>query len=233
MYRSLCFFLIVMAIFAILSCSDNSQFNDEPPSAVIWVAPSSDMDENETGIDAVPEGNSIYLNWYRSVDDLVIGYEIYRSVQRNGSYQITANTQVLKNDDTLYVDSVDPAMVNRRLYYYIMAVNDIGTHSESSDTISYMLIDKAINLLPLGYETSHRPKMSWEDPNLQPKNNFIIRLLNSITNNHVWMYQTFGVFGATRQEIEYNIDGSADLDSLISGEEYKWRVDIVGSENNS
>jgi len=231
MVRSLCFFLIVSAIFAILSCSDDSRFTDEPPPAVIWVVPSSDLDQNERGIDALPEGTSIQLNWYRSTNDLVVGYELYRSTERSGSYQIIANKQVLKNDDTLYVDVVDPSMVNRRLYYYMTAVNDIGTRSEPSDTISYRLIEKATNLLPQGSIAERRPVFSWTD--LNQINNYIIRVLKSESGNYIWICHTFGVYGPTVQQIEYNIDGSALLDSLNSGEEYIWRVDIVGPENNS
>lgn len=226
------FFLIFILVFLNFQCSPEGEKLGEKPSPVVMIEGVSDTSPAEKGIDAVPEGNGIQIEWIPSSDPYVIGYELFRSDKRYESYRLVADVDVLKKRDSVYVDILDASMLNTRFYYYIYAISDTEVKSDASDTLSYMLIEKAMDLSPQGNISESKPEFSWKDPNNPQKAAYVIRLKEALNDDLIWIEWVPSNYEDT-QTVEYNSSGGADLDSLLTGMDYLWRVDIIGTEENS
>lgn len=226
------FFLIFILVFLNFHCSSEGERLGEKPSPVVMIEGVSDTSPVEQGIDAIPEGNGIQLEWMPSTDPYVIGYELYRSEKRYESYQLVADVNILKKRDSLYVDLLDASMINRRVYYYMYTISDTDLKSDASDTLTYMLIQKAENLLPQGNISESKPVFEWKDINSPPKDFYVIRLKEAVTDEMIWIARVRSDY-ADRDTLLYNSNGGAVLDSLIQGVDYLWRIDVIGSEENS
>jgi hypothetical protein len=220
------FLLLSLLIFITFNCGKNSVSSSVKPDKVRWIENSSDSSVIEKGIDAIPEGDKIHLEWMPDQQDIVAFFHIYRSSIRQGPFSKIIS---IESATTFYDDPVPSK--NVRYYYYVLAVSDDGAESTSSDTINYKLVEKAQNLNPVGL-CDARPVFQWRDPN--HVYSYIIRVMDSETKNNIWIY-TFqdSNFGDENKSIAYNTGQAASLDSLIKGKEYQWRIDIVGSEKNS
>lgn len=219
------FFLLFSLILATLYCNNQSTVKVERPSPVILIPGATDTSEVEFGIDAVPDGDKIRIEWDAVDAEEDMFYEIYRSSVETGPFNKVAKVFF---PDTSYEDRVpDPGI---RYYYYVLAVNDEGVKSEPSDTLSYKLLDKPEGLSPIG-ETTPVPMFRWRDPNVPPAHLYVIRVREGEAKQYVWIScieSQYNLEVTTR----YNSDHSARIDSLVSGKTYEWRVDIVGNEPN-
>jgi hypothetical protein len=189
----------------------------------------SDTSSVEKGIDTVPEGNTIRIEWESSSDENVDVYEIYRNSETEKGkfdkkkFDIIAPVSV---PDTFYEDQ--NLLLNVGYYYYILAVTDYGSRSEPSDTLNYKLIEKPINLRPDGSVSDTKPEFSWTDPN--NAHYYVIRIMEN--DKMVWLSQLQSDY-SERQTIRFNEDHLAAYDSLAKGVTYNWRVDVIGSESHS
>ena len=225
------FFLLFGMFFIILHCKNQLLDDEIQPTPVQWIPTVDDTCRIERGIDAVPEGTAIYLEWLPSDEDIVRGYEIYRSASRKGGYQIVADQTILTQFDSLYIDY--GVTNNNRYYYFIKAVSDAGITSNPSDTVDYKLIEKAVFLSIQQGVSPSKPLFQWKDPtNWQASPYYVIRLISAISGDYIWISQVNPQFGSEFQQIPYNEDGTAVMDSLTSGVDYNWRIDISGSENH-
>jgi hypothetical protein len=227
-----CFFLLFGTIFIILNCKKQLADEGIQPAPVYLIPAVHDTCRIEKGIDAIPDGNAISLQWLPSKEDIVRGYAIYRSDVKKGVYQIIADETVLSQFDSLFFDF--SITLNKRYYYFIVAVSDEDMQSEPSDTLDYKLIEKASQLSIQQGENQLRPVFQWKDPNAwQASPYYVIRLVSVINGDYVWISQISPQFGSEFQQIIYNEDGTAAMDSLVPGRDYDWRIDVAGSENNS
>jgi len=218
------FFLILGVIFAILNCNKKSTGPELEPPVVIFVPCSEDTSEVEKGIDAVPEGDVILIEWYASTDDFVDRYEIYRSESEDKDYSLVEQIEV---PDTSYLDLVPE--INVRYYYYILAINIDNIKSESSDTVFYELLKKAEIISPKEKTnvTDTRPLFQWKDPNEQHLN--VIRLRDKNSSEYIWISQVPSEYSDI-QEVEFNSQGDAKVDTLTPGINYEWRIDVIGGQ---
>ena len=115
-------------------------------------------------------------------------------------------------------------------YYYILAVSDEDVRSDPSDTLDYKVLEKA-DQLHLKDGKVPRPLFQWKDPHDWPAPYYIIRLMDVVADDFIWITRVDPQF-ADFQEVQYNVDGSATMDSLETGGTYDWRIDIAGSQNN-
>lgn len=218
--------LILLGLFAILSCQNNSTGSGKSPQTVQFVSKSAEEDDNEQGIDAIPEGDAIYFSWHKLVDNEIDKYEIYRQTDPERDFYLIDTVQ-----DTFYIDNLDYATeLNQRMYYFILSVNFDLKKSESSDTISYKLLEKPTPLMPSGIINSNTPLFQWNDIN--QANDYIIRVKRSDTDHIIWNSTIQANFGSTHQQIGYNSDGMADVNALSTEIPYEWRVDVIGPESN-
>jgi len=184
-----------------------------------------DTNATERGIDAVPEEDAVWLEWFSSQEEDVDKYRVFRSIQRDGTYSILTTVSV---PDTSYLDITSQLYV--RYYYFVTAVTDEDVTSIPSDTLDYKLVRKASALMPSGESAGLKPIFSWEDTNSPTQPSYMIRLVESATDSMIWFASIQSSYSGSREEVEFNSDGSAVVDSLSQGVYYQWRVDIIGSE---
>ena len=227
MHKCNYFFLLFGLIFTIFNCTKQTSEVDVKPTVVVLIPSVSDTCRVERGIDAVPESDAIRIEWIPSEDEEVAGYEIYRSIeQRSGPYDVIAGPRVLTASDSFFVD--DLLQLDKRHYYYILASTFDGDKSAPSDTLDYMLIQKAIDLLPDAEVFNAKPEFSWVDPNREDA--YIIRLMDVAADAYVWISSPIQSTYDPREYVTFNVDSSSSVDSLVTGAEYIWRVDVVSSK---
>ncbi len=187
----------------------------------------ADTSRIEKGIDAIPEKDAIRIEWIPSSDERVTQYEIYRTIDAIGAKFV--KIAMIAEPDSFYEDSVP--LVGVRYLYTVLAVNDEDLRSETSDTLNYLLLRKAINLQPTGIQSDTKPVFTWGDPN--QAHEYIIRLLENASNRVIWISVVQADYGNLVQSVKYNSDQKAAYPALLSGLEYRWRVDVRGSTGGS
>jgi len=212
-------FFLLIAIF-LISCS-LSRIENTPGRVEII----RNMDETahvEQGIDAVPDKNAVIVQWKQNSDGSTVEYRVYRAAVRAENFELIS----IEKDTTYLDESVE---IHKRYFYYVTAVSSNSDEGETSDTLSYMLLDKAVCITPS--ETGGQvPVFQWQDPNQEDRN--FLRLIDENTQSCVWSYLLEHEYEYVK-EVQYNIDGTAGLDSLQKGGEYAWRIDVLGSNRNS
>jgi len=222
----LSFFLLFGLIFTIFNCTKRATTGGIRPSPVVLIPGTADTCFAEKGLDAVPERDAIRIEWIPSSEDAVTGYELYRSSEKEGPYSLIARLVIT---DSFFVDL--GVSLYQRYYYYIEAVTDEGLKSDPSDTLDYKLIKKATGLDPVGKASNPRPVFSWENPDPYAAPCYIIRLIEAASGRYIWLHVVPSHYNK-RESVDFNIDGSAVLDSLAKGVDYQWRVDIRGPEEH-
>lgn len=223
MWKQMVFCLLFGLLFTIFNCKNQVNTGGTKPSAIVLIANVGDTSLVERGIDAVPEGDVIRIEWMPGFEEEVNRYRIYRSEEnRFGPFiQIGSVTET----DSFFLDY--SVSIGKRYYYYVLVQNDDEILSDPSDTLDYKLIDKATNLIT----TASTDSFLWIDPNDYASPYYIIRLLEVATQDMIWFATVDPKFDNI-QSVSYNNDGSATIDSLIRGIEYQWRIDIKGPEDN-
>jgi hypothetical protein len=227
MCKKVRFFLILSMIFAIFNCSKKINQSSLRPPKVVMIPAVADTSRIEKGIDAIPNGNAVRIEWVLSRDERVTGYEIYR--------QETAGAQFAKiwtaaEKDSFYEDFVPKTGV--RYYYTVLAVNDEDLKSETGDTLRYTLLKKATGLNPNGESTSAKPIFGWTDSNQPQAHEYILRLEENVGNRSIWIAVAPADYGSLQQSANFNFDQKASVAALVSGKEYRWRVDVRGQNNS-
>lgn len=223
MLRYSFFSLIFIFNFTILSCDKSVSTSGNKPSTVIFVTKTADTSVVERGIDAVPDGNRIRIEWFQNPEEEVERYNIYRSEENNDDFSLISNTI-----DTVYEDMVETFT---KYYYYVSAETDEGMTSEPSDTISYMLLEKATLLSPDDTVNTGEPKFIWRDTNDPFYHEYIIRVVQVETEQTIWSsVKERESYDSDQEEIVFNADSEAAVVQLLPDILYKWRVDILGDE---
>jgi len=213
--------LIFCGIFFIFNCNKNtSDPEPEKPDQPEFATKSLDIAEHETGIDAIPEGNGILLEWEPLNIDLVEWVKIYKKSQGSQNFHFLTS---VASTDSIYIDY--DVNIETRYYYYLKSVGKAKVESLPSDTSSYRLLPKAASL---NYTGSAVPSFSWQYPYLSPVG-YLIRLEDEGSSEVVWISNEIQSYDLITT-IDYNNDGKAKLDSLQSGLKYRWRVDVLGSD---
>ncbi len=98
----------------------------------------------ESGIDAVSEGDYIYLEWKPNQESDLQGYIIER--KDPDSTQWIQLGSMLAKGDTTYLDNsdglIDDNNTNKKFFYRVLAVDESGNRSEPSFEESYRLLPK-------------------------------------------------------------------------------------------
>ncbi len=187
----------------------------------ILLPPPDDLAESERGIDAIPERDAIRLEWEKYPDPEA-ELEVYRAEEAPGRFTRLARVSA---QDTCYLD--ERVAIGRR-YWYFLAGRKEEKRSLPSDTLSYKLLEKPFALSRTG---GRAPVFRWQVKEAPVA--FVVKLFDEGADRKVWFCWVFPDFGALAQEVRYNWDGTARMDSLISGRVYRWRVDVVAPEANA
>lgn len=228
MHRLFYFALIFGLVFAIFYCAKAPQKLEFKPDKVHFLPGMPDTSRVEGGIDAVPEGDMIHLEWLPSSEEDVVFYEIFRGHSRTEPFDLVRKVAV---PDTSYQDG--DVEFYRKNYYYITSLTDEDFRSDPSDTLEYTLVPKVVHLAPAGTISDTRPVFSWDEQN---EHTYVIRLLESSSMKPVWIAIVSSQY-QDRVSVPFNSDGRAAVDSLARGKDYQWRVDVsrpeafVGSES--
>jgi len=231
------FTVIILSLFFLTNCD---WFQDEAgrPDTPIWVQKSQPEDSTETGIDAEPLEHRIFMHWHPVYNSDLEGYKIYRAEivdvldpDEIEEYELLSKVNIYHNPeyDTLYYD--EDVELHHLYRYFIRSFDYDGNMSESSDTIEYILINKASLVFPTeGKQVPTIPKFQWRNTSIT--NEIVIRLEKYPTNNVVWISR-FNVPNYTEgiAEQTFNFDGSALVEELLPGQKYRWRVDCLSSFN--
>lgn len=215
-----------MLIFINFNCKNSSGPSRVRPVAVRLIPGVDDTCRVEAGMDAVPEGNAIRIEWTDNDDERTEGYEVNRSVSPQGPFSTIVTIQY--PGQRTYEDvvpSIDP-----RYYYSVNAIDGEGGRSDPSDTLSYRLIKKAEDLRPREI-CGDTPTFQWRDDNDPHANDYIVRVRDKNAGDIVWISRFQAPsFGDANQFVTFNADRTSSIDRLISGRAYEWRVDIIGNE---
>lgn len=218
------FSLLLVSVLFIFSCNIGNENSGDQPGAVSMIPAAPDTAVTEHGIDAVPELDAIYIEWNLSDDELVRQYFLYRAAE---SAEPFVKIAVLPHDGSYYEDS--DVRLYTRYYYYVTAVSADDIASPPSDTVSYRLVKKATGLSLLPESDPVRPGFAWHDPNDPPESGYVLRLLDSVSGEDVWLVAIRSSYGQGGETVIFNSDSSAACDSLQTGREYRWRIDITPS----
>jgi hypothetical protein len=193
---------------------------------VTLIAAAADTSLLETGIDAIPDGDLIRVEWSAG-DAGTAFFEVYRGTAPAGQF---SKIVTLEMPGRMYEDQVPARGV--RYYYFVRPVNDEGVQGDPSDTLNYRLIRKAEIQGPTG-AAGAAPTFTWRDPNSPQANDYIIRLKEAASGKMIWisLFQNSN-YGPENKSVAFNADGGASPANLVPGSEYLWRIDIVGNEKN-
>ena len=192
------------------------------PAPLLYASPPDTLLQ-ERGIDAVPEGDALQLDWQRN--SRYSGYLLYRRGEGDKGF---VSLRQLNGRDSTFVDQ-DNLALNKRYYYYLVGLDEDNNKSESSETVDYMLVPKAYNL---GISWSPEVIFFWNIPEVAP-DQYLLKLFDDFTNELVWMSRVRSGYGDLREQVQYNWDKKAKPAGLVSGRRYRWRIDVIGSATRS
>jgi len=218
------FFLLSGLILFTLACRNQPTKQAVLPGAVTLIPAAADTAWVETGIDAVPETDAVFLEWIPADDGLAAAYEVWRE-DFGEDFRLIAT---LNSSALSYTDMSAACFIRYR--YIVLPISDEGEAGAAGDTLQYRLLAKATALSA----TEHvQPEFSWRDPNQPPEAAYLLRLKENGTERRVWRRLVASSYSGDRESVLFNDDGTAVDAVLQKGIEYLWRVDVIGSEANS
>ena len=188
----------------------------------LLLPPPDDLAVDERGLDAVPELDAIQVEWipYDVQDATIL---VWRRAEKREEFEQFAR---ISAKDTLFLD--EDVEIGTR-YWYFLTANAAGWRDSSpSDTFSYRLLEKPFALVETGGKL---PAFRWQVS--QTPVGYVLKLFEVDTDKKVWFASVWPDYGTLAEQVVFNFDGTAVVDSLETGKGYRWRVDVVGPEKNS
>lgn len=232
--KSTILIILFFTVGLLIRCANEDVNREPPPARVLLVERTTDTSAIEHGIDAEynhnqPETNSIFIEWHPNQEKILSGYYVYRSESFDKNYvavgKITRDYGII---DTTYEDN--NVSLHQRYYYFVKAFDEFDQSSEPSDTVNYKLVENPILSSPnIGYNGNNSPVFIWDFKSV-PRS-FIFRLLkkegevfNPLITEEIWLDVEY----KTHQE--WSLGKISSYTTLPAGN-YKWRIDVVGSED--
>ncbi len=240
------FLIGLMVILMLFGCAgeDSVSVDSTPPDRVLLIPHLGDTGEyvggsplnfydtpdyENNGIDAVPGGNWIQVQWQHPIDNDIGNINIYRfsledyqdyvdnqdNYDEDYDYSTLIDVMVYVNED-IYIDkSTD--LLNRTMFYFIGLVDDAGNET-LSDTLGYRLDKKAVLISP-GSSVVGPDDLTFEwqlDSSQLPSDSRL--LLFDQSYQLCWTYSPL--------EFEDTIE--AYTGEAIEPQQLIWRVDVNG-----
>jgi hypothetical protein len=232
-------FIVVVLLFSLLACNPNNEGKLPPPDEVVMVEKYTDLGAIEHGIDAVPDEDGIYVEWYLLADPDVTSYNIYRKLKNESIFKRLTSISVenvISPFDTVfsYIDDENIVLDNSEFvyYYYVTATNRDGVAGpvpDSTTKFGYSLLNKPSTNVTPDISSSEQPILIWQFQGGNIPNYYIIRIEDQILESLIW----------TRRFQNENLerDKVKDLSTVTnppvfqSGSIYRWRIDAVGPDS--
>jgi hypothetical protein len=213
---------------------------DLPPQPVMLAHP-DDQSLSEDGIDAVPEDNRIQEQWLGLRDRSVAGYRLYRFVYSDDQrVKIALDSLVADIPQAVPVAETVTwfdryALMDMRYYYYAQSYDKNDSLSERSGTADYKLVGKVPPTkleTPRGNWYTSRPEFKFSDLSSDVSiRAIVLKVFDVNAQTVIWASDLIEPFNAS--VIRYNVNGTADVDTLTYDHRYRWRLDVVGRDANS
>jgi hypothetical protein len=218
-----------LPIIVCIACSDSSGPNTTPPGKLTFIPKGPDVAQTEQGIDAVPDQDGVYLEWFATADPNTRYIDIYRQREDETFYRRiwTIDLETASSDEkTAYVDDSEDVAKNSYNYYYLITRNGDGVEGQPSDTMQYNLLEKPELSRPNGDVVDGLPTFTWRFPDIIPEN-YILRIEEEFTNRVVFVRE----FKVTEYFSNQSLDLAKQDDppQFVSGFTYRWRIDSVGA----
>jgi hypothetical protein len=226
--------VLLVATLLIWSCQDTTSSENPAPGKVRLATKSAETDAAEMGIDAEfilgsqPPRDGIVIQWHPVQDNDLIGYRVYRSISDSlTSFRLraTVRTRSAGRIDTSFFDT-DTNLVAHTRYYYRVSAEDEDQEGPRSNSADYQLED----VCTLNYPPPFNSTFQWQWPLNGAPDRFIFRLSRQTA---------FGTYDSVLVKIESDYASPPTwslsrlgIDSLAAGQ-YRWRIDIIGSEDNN
>ena len=233
----------LIAVFVIHACEDSTSSDNPVPGQVILVNKSAEDDSLEMGIDAEhiikTERDGIMLQWHPITDDNdLVAYDVYRSMRdsSSGFAKLAEVNSPVGNIDTFYFDTslvVFPqaGAPAPRYYYYVRARDAEDQQGPRSRVDNYRLEEICFLISPNEFTQQFDGNFQWRWPTSQPAS-FVFRLMKEKFLNiyKVVLVKKFQVDEFSPEPVWSLSDFG--LGSLETGK-YRWRIDIIGAEENN
>ena len=219
--------LLAVVSFLILSCGLDIE-DSTPPSSPVWVQKSLPEEWPERGIDA-HESGGIFLEWEPNpIEENVTSYMLHRAEYFEledslGDFELLSTLMLESSSSSEYVDG--STKVNTHYHYVLIAEDASENQSTPSDTLSYMQFGVLgiFEMLPNGSAMvlPRDRKVQWTDVLNVAVENYTLTILN--VENNLMLRRELTPGNYTRDPQYFTIP---DTIMLLSGNVYKWRVDI-------
>lgn len=213
-----------------IGCAQEQMATDTtPPPSPAFVARSADTALVETGIDAVPEGNWIFLAWLPSEAEDLAGYRLYRQVDSLNAPApdliVDLSLEEVAGHDTITYLDMDPDLapdsqsgLSNGYYYWVSAYDDQGNESPWSPSSYYKLMLKPSLYAPVQQDSTWL--FGWSYTQMGLGQHFIIRLFRAQGSAWIPLWVQ-----------EYTLQNPLEVtypDTLSAGD-YHYQVDVVGA----
>ncbi|GAB4336987.1 MAG: hypothetical protein Kow0037_19080 [Calditrichia bacterium] len=233
MLKNIVFSIISLTILCTLLAGCTKDNNEEEVPARVRIVPKAPEDAlQEHGIDAVPETNGIFLEWYPNDELNLDGYAIYRSTFDDRGFKMIAKIpKEFGIADTFYVDEIDSLYT--RFYYYVRAYNNNDKYGAESDTVDYELVDKPILQFPQGnLQSGQNLTFVWDFIAGFIPNSFIFRLERRVGDDYIVLHtKEIPLRDDYAPHQEWGISELQYTNALSPGI-YRWRIDPIGAAAN-
>ncbi len=214
--------IILIAGFTILGCvSEQVAVDLSPPDAVQITPRSADTVYFEQGIDAVPEGDYIYLSWYQSQADDLEGYRVYRIAHEEDAERILIvelDPEITEYEDHDPVLAPDQSTgLSTGFSYWVTAYDESGNESVFSEEALYKLMTKPNLTEP--QQQGENLSFSWTYEQLDQVDYFVVKLYQMVggVRNPTWS-ATLSIF------FPLEVVCTEPLSDGV----YQYQVDVVG-----
>lgn len=221
------------------ACNPNNEGKLPPPAEVMMVEKYTDLGSIENGIDAVPDQDGIYIEWYLLKDPDVTSYNIYRKLKNESIFTKLTSISVegvISPFDTIfsYIDDDNIVLDNSEFvyYYYVTASNRDGVEGPAPDSLlihRYMLNIKPetqdINNLNVG----EQPIFTWDFLSEPVPFYYIVRIENEVADTLVWAKRFINA--SLDRALVLDLSTVSNPPVFHSGSIYRWRIDRVGPDS--
>ena len=198
-----------------------------PPSPPRWVQKSIPEEWPERGIDA-HESAGIYLEWEPDLEGDIVAYNIYRTIyfptrDSLGDYEHLVHLEL---ESLLELNYLDTQIDLRKIYFYIInSVDGALNISNFSDEYAYTLLPQISShtMVPNSVQEvlSGERKLRWQYGHSVEMEDYIVTILSADDQliTRISMLPGNYIGSSEYWQIPEDI-------LLLSGNRYKWRVDI-------
>ncbi|MHC8948601.1 fibronectin type III domain-containing protein [Sphingobacterium hungaricum] len=163
----------------------------------------------------------VTLSWNLNDSDNIQGYRVFMSNQKNGSFSPITSDFVR---DTVFIDSLDRSVLNKEIYYRIVAVDGNSNHSDFSEIVTVLRPKMVMTPAPVieNYQVSQgKVSFSWVLP--PAKDSKKTEVLRRLANDTTWI---------TLAQVPLTTLNHTDS-TVFSSQTYEYAVRVIDENNKA